>query len=61
MRRFEATFGTTVCRTLTGLDFNQENPQDELDRIHSEECTKLVRFTAEAASEELATAKASRE
>ena len=60
-RRFEAAFGTTECRKLTGLDFNEDNPQDELDRVHSEVCAKLVRFVAEAAAEEIAAAEAGRE
>jgi len=34
------------------LDFNEENPQAELDRVHAEVCAKLVRFVAEAAAEE---------
>jgi C_GCAxxG_C_C family probable redox protein len=54
-RRFEEEFGTLECRRLTGLDFNQENPQDELDRVHAEVCTKLVWFVADAALAELAT------
>ena len=52
-RRFEDDFGTLECRKLTGLDFNQENPQEELDRVHAEVCTKLVRFLADAALAEL--------
>jgi C_GCAxxG_C_C family probable redox protein len=56
VRRFEAAFGTTDCRRLTGLDFNCENPRAELDRVHDEVCAKLVRFTAAAAAEELAAA-----
>lgn len=52
-RRFEEEFGTLECRKLTGLDFNQENPQAELDRVHAEVCTKLVRFVADAALAEL--------
>jgi hypothetical protein len=58
VRRFEAAFGTTECRKLTGLDFNEENPQAELDRVHAEVCTRLVRFVAEAAQAELAAAEA---
>ena len=54
-RRFEEKFGILECRKLTGLDFNVENPQQELDRVHSEVCTKLVRFVADAALAELAT------
>jgi C_GCAxxG_C_C family probable redox protein len=61
VRRFEAAFGTTECRKLTGLDFNAENPQAELDRVHTEVCTKLVRFTAETAAEEIAAAKSGKE
>ena len=53
LRRFEEAFGTLECRKLTGLDFNQENPQEELDRVHAEVCTKLVRFVADAALAEL--------
>jgi C_GCAxxG_C_C family probable redox protein len=53
-RRFEEEFGTLECRKLTGLDFNVENPQQELDRVHAEVCTKLVRFVADAALAELA-------
>jgi C_GCAxxG_C_C family probable redox protein len=52
-RRFEDAFGTLECRKLTGLDFNQENPQEELDRVHAEVCRKLVRFVADAALTEL--------
>jgi C_GCAxxG_C_C family probable redox protein len=52
-RRFEDAFGTLECRKLTGLDFDQENPQGELDRVHAEVCTKLVRFVADAALAEL--------
>jgi C_GCAxxG_C_C family probable redox protein len=52
-RRFEEEFGTLECRKLTGLDFNQENPQAELDRVHAEVCTRLVRFVADAALAEL--------
>jgi len=52
-RRFEEEFGTLECRKLTGLDFNVENPQEELDRVHAEVCTKLVRFVADAALAEL--------
>ena len=52
-RRVEEEFGTLECRKLTGLDFNQENPQAELDRVHAEVCTKLVRFVADAALAEL--------
>jgi hypothetical protein len=52
-RRFEEEFGTLECRKLTGLDFNDENPQEELDRVHAEVCTKLVRFVADAALVEL--------
>jgi len=54
-RRFEEEFGTLECRKLTGLDFNQENPQEELDRVHAEVCTKLVRFVADAALAEMVT------
>ena len=61
VRRFEAAFGTTECRKLTGLDFNRENPQAELDRVNSEVCRKLVRFVAEAACEGLAAAGAAQE
>lgn len=53
-RRFEEAFGTLECRKLTGLDFNEENPQEELDRVQSEVCTKLVRFVADAALAEFA-------
>jgi len=53
-RRFEDEFGTLECRKLTGLDFNQENPQGELDRVHAEVCSRLVRFVADAALAELA-------
>lgn len=53
-RRFEDEFGTLECRKLTGLDFNEANPQEELDRVHAEVCTKLVRFAADAALAELA-------
>ena len=53
LRRFEEEFGTFECRKLTGLDFNQDNPQDELDRVHAEVCTTLVRFVAETALREL--------
>ncbi len=60
LRRVEARFGTTECRRLTGLDFNAENPQSELDRVHAQVCAKLVRFTAEAAAEEIAAAEAER-
>ncbi len=60
-RRFAAEFGTTDCRKLTGLDFNAENQQAELDRVHSEICTRLVRFTAETAAEEIAAAERGRE
>ncbi len=56
VRRFEAAFGTTDCRKLTGLDFNRENPRTELDRVHDEVCEKLVRFVAAAAADEIATA-----
>jgi len=55
LRRFEEEFGTLECRKLTGLDFNQENPQEELDRAHAEVCTKLVRFVVDTALAELAT------
>ncbi|MBZ5588443.1 MAG: C-GCAxxG-C-C family protein [Acidobacteriia bacterium] len=61
VRRFEARFGTTECRKLTGLDFNLENPQAERDLVHSEICTKLVRFAAETAAEEIAAAEAEKE
>jgi C_GCAxxG_C_C family probable redox protein len=54
-RRFEEEFGTLECRKLSGLDFNQENPQAELDRVHAEVCTKLVRLVADATLAELAT------
>jgi len=53
IRRFEEGFGTLECRKLTGLDFNQENPQEELDRVHAQVCTKLVRFVADARSPSL--------
>ncbi len=53
-RRFEDAFGTLECRKLTGLDFNVENSQQELDRVQQEVCVKLVRFTADAALAELA-------
>lgn len=53
LRRFEEEFGTLDCRKLTGLDFTQENPKEELDRVHAEVCTKLVRFVADAALAEL--------
>jgi C_GCAxxG_C_C family probable redox protein len=53
-RRFEEAFGTLECRKLTGLDFGVENPQEELERVHAEVCTKLVRFVADAALAELA-------
>jgi C_GCAxxG_C_C family probable redox protein len=53
LRRFEEEFGTLECRKLTGLDFNQQNPKEELDRVHAEVCTKLVRFVADAALVEL--------
>ena len=59
-RRFEEEFGTLECRKLTGLDFNQENPQAELDRVHAEVCTKLVRFVADAALAELEAAEKAR-
>jgi hypothetical protein len=52
-RRFEEEFRTLECRKLTGLDFNQENPKEELDRVHAEVCTRLVRFVADAALDEL--------
>ena len=58
LRRFEDAFGTLECRKLTGLDFNVENPQQELDRVQQEVCVKLVRFTAEAALAELAAVEA---
>ncbi len=61
VRRFEAAFGTTDCRKLTGLDFNEENPQQELDRVHREVCVKLVRFVAETATEEIAAVESERE
>jgi C_GCAxxG_C_C family probable redox protein len=61
VRRFEAAFGTTDCRKLTGLDFNEENPQEELDRAHREVCVKLVRFVAETATEEVAAVESERE
>ncbi len=54
--RFERAFGSVECRKLTGLDFGVEHPQEELDRVHAEVCTKLVRFVAEAAIAELAEA-----
>ena len=53
LRRFEEEFGTLECRKLTGLDFNRENPQEELDRVHAEVCTKLVRFVADTVLTEL--------
>jgi len=59
-QRFEEAFGTLECRKLTGLDFNVENPQDELDRVHAEVCTTLVRFVADAALAELAEAERQR-
>ena len=59
-RRFEEEFGTLECRKLTGLDFNVENPQEELDRVHAEVCTTLVRFVADAALAELAEAERQR-
>ena len=59
-RRVEEEFGTLECRKLTGLDFNQENPQAELDRVHAEVCTKLVRFVADAALAELEAAEKAR-
>jgi C_GCAxxG_C_C family probable redox protein len=52
-RRFEEAFGTLECRKLTGLDFKQEIPPAELDRVHAEVCTKLVGFVADAALTEL--------
>ncbi len=52
-RRFEERFGTLECRDLTGLDFNEEHPQEVLDRVHDDVCVKLVRFTADAALAEL--------
>lgn len=61
VRRVEEAFGTTECRKLTGLDFNAENPQAELDRVHGEVCARLVRFVAEAAAEEIAAAETGRE
>ncbi len=61
VRRVEAEFGTTECRKLTGLDFNADNPQAELDRVNCEVCAKLVRFTAQAAAEEIAAAEPGRE
>ena len=60
-RRLAAEFGTTECRKLTGLDFNQKNPQEELDRVHAEVCSKVVRFVAAAAAEEIAAAGSRRE
>jgi C_GCAxxG_C_C family probable redox protein len=59
-RRFEDEFGTLECRKLTGLDFNEANPQEELDRVHAEVCTKLVRFVADAALAELEAAEKER-
>jgi len=59
-RRFEEEFGTLECRKLTGLDFNEDNPQQELDRVHAEVCTKLVRFVADAALAELEVAEKKR-
>jgi len=56
LRRFEEEFGTLECRRLTGLDFNEENPQEELDRVHREVCVPLVRFVADAALAELGAA-----
>ena len=53
MERFERAHGTVECARLTGLDFRQPNPQQELDRVHAEVCTKLVRFVAKAALAEL--------
>ena len=61
VRRVEEAFGTTECRKLTGLDFNAENPKEELDRVHSEVCAKLVRFVAEAAADEIAAVESGRE
>lgn len=60
VRRFEAEFGTTECRKLTGLDFNEENPRAQLDRVHAEVCARLVRFTAGVAAEEIAAAESGR-
>ncbi len=60
VRRFAATFGSTECRTLTGLDFDAENPAAELDRVHAEVCARLVRITAEIAAEEIGAAEAER-
>ena len=56
VRRFQAAFGSTECRTLTGLDLARENPQAELDRVSAQVCRKLVRFVAETTNEELAAA-----
>jgi len=56
LRRFEEEFGTLECRKLTGLDFNEENPQEELDRVHREVCVPLVRFVADVALAELVAA-----
>ena len=53
-RRFEEAFGALDCRTLTGLDFNEEHPQEELDRVHGDVCVALVRFVAGATLAELA-------
>ena len=61
VRRFEAAFGTTDCRKLTGLDFNGENPQEELDRVHREVCAMLVRFVAKTATEEIAAVESEKE
>ncbi len=61
VRRFEAAFGTTECRKLTGLDLNSEPSRAELDRVNSEVCRKLVRFVAETACEGLVAAEAEEE
>jgi C_GCAxxG_C_C family probable redox protein len=59
-RCFEEAFGTLECRKLTGLDFNGANPQDELDRVQAQVCTKLVRFVADAALAEFEVAEKER-
>jgi hypothetical protein len=48
--------GPWSAASVTGLDFNVENPQQELDRVHAEVCTKLVSFVADAGLAELAQA-----
>jgi C_GCAxxG_C_C family probable redox protein len=56
LRRFEDRFGTLDCRKLSGLDFREANPQEELDRVHREVCVPLVRFVADTALAELGAA-----